>query len=120
VTSLPDFLLARVAEDEAVAREASQVQDDPPRRETAYFHLSVGAMFGSNASVECGARRLAWECEAKRELVERFRARTIQATQEDRNDDPSARAEQSALYAALRIMARPYAWHHDYDETWAA
>ena len=98
--TLADFLLARIAEDETVAREAQDQLDDWTAR-----GLSVSG--GVVDSVE--AHKYRWfptrvlaECEAKRRIVEE---------REKWNNV-------LGLNFACRALALPYADHPDYREEW--
>jgi hypothetical protein len=93
--SLTEFLLARIAEDEAAPLEWQR----------------VGGEAGSVA-----ARRLLAECEAKRRIVGDL-TRFI-----DTADAAGARADHPTLLAGLeyqlRYLAAIYADHADYREEW--
>jgi hypothetical protein len=116
VTSLVEFLLARIAEDERVTR------DEVARREKWQRGLVAGFARGSVpalASLEWDdpgcpgdpARVLA-ECDAKRRIV-RAAGQWAGAASEDYHDGLNA-----GLNAALRLLAVPYADHPDYDPAW--
>jgi hypothetical protein len=118
--SLTAFLLARIAEDEAQARELIPGRVDP---ENARWHTESLAM----ASLDDRQRRYVakWapprvlaECEAKRRIVDRYRA------QLDRERDP----DESQLAAGicvneyenwiLPVLALPYVDHDDFRDEW--
>ena len=106
-TTLADFLLARIAEDEADAR---------------YLMVGLPPATGGPYSVDHPARVLA-ECEAKRRIVELHGV-----------DDPTGRLYPGAPLACrvcdhdgsdrvypcdtLRTLAAVYADHPDYGESW--
>ena len=128
--SIAEFLLARIAEDEAVARE---------RPSSAYVHASGCYYYNYSLDVnwfcdcdedgESSARILA-ECAAKRSIVNlyeghrgnrdaRRRARDTedeQAAQDRRTQEARTRVAEDALYA----LAAVYKDHPDYREEWAA
>ena len=87
--TLAEFLLARIAEDEQVARSslATHEEGEP----WGYGHLPDD---GPHIARWSPARVLA-ECAAKREIVERFVA-----------------------WDAVRLLAAPYSAHPDYDKDW--
>ena len=92
---LSDFLLQRIAEDEAVARRIAAVGSCEP----AYHPARVLA-----------------ECAAKRAIVDdlsRFLANADAAGA--RSDHPTLMA---GIELQLRHLAAPYANHPDYDPAW--
>lgn len=97
IQTLAEFLLARIAEDEAAL-------DD-----------SDGQALGVHViTVEAAARWLA-ECEAKRRIIEAFRGWTDAASEtHDQRDYGVA----DGLDEALRALALPYADHPDYRDEW--
>jgi len=112
---LSQFLLARIAEDEAVARAATQSAkwwDWPGRdgrreakvraHEDPYIALNVTNGDATHIARHDPARVLA-ECDAKRRIVAMM-------------DDPHR--DTYEVYAVLRALALPYADHDDYDEAW--
>jgi len=125
---LTEFLLARIAEDEAVAQEATWQSE----------HYSVFSYLwaedGRHVARHNPARVLA-ECEAKRRIVESYLAersrRDIYQSAESRavEDDGTdlmgqaqARRASAAgcrgLEIAVEALSLPYADHPDYDEEW--
>jgi len=121
MSDLPHFLLARIAEDEAVARACvgpewtsglpATIHPDPTTYRTVV--RQVGHVCGSIIAVDAEhiarhdpARVLA-ECEAKRRIVDSYRYLTA---------DPELRMQ--AWTFALRCLALPYADHPDYREEW--
>ena len=136
MTELPDFLLARIAEDEAAARAAFQPVEEQ----------QVGGWYWSNAGdavlldrtpdpVACGPweqlmhqpsahhvvrwdpERVVAECDAKRRLVDECTAalegpplrRKLLASTVNRD-----RGRRELADPALRLLALPYADHADY------
>ena len=120
---LKTFLLARIAEDEELARAAIEPQEMHPYGDVRMPAMAVsewpdavrgylGGPWGEHAANTNPARVLA-ECAAKRAIVERW-------------DDP-AFSDQGAYDAgytraiddAVRALATPYADHPDYQPEWA-
>lgn len=114
--TLTEFLLARIADDEAVARQANPHHNDDiddwgaqtdaearwdrqPHGQRCAWRLGEGMA----DKCECGypARVLA-ECEAKRRIVDIYRSEW----------------EMDPINETLRLLALPYADHPDYDEKW--
>lgn len=132
--TLTEFLLARIAEDEAIAREATP---EPWVDGEGYVHTDqVGDQvtdFGSTDEAQ-GRRdsahiarhdpaRVLAECEAKRRIVE---AALEVLGDLELGEDPLADADDLAdgqvwaFAEALRLLASVYADHPDYDEAWRA
>lgn len=99
--TLTEFLLARIAEDEAVANHVRP--DERPRTRDA---LGLGsARDGFHSAVAITSGRVLAECKAKRQIV----ASTERAMRLGTNGlGPSV----------LRELAAVYADHSDYDESW--
>jgi hypothetical protein len=119
--TLTDFVLARIAEDEADAAEVAR-QLDRLDRETA-LNGPDGSQGSIVASLLVGgafdpARVLA-ECEAKRRIIEYRYSWNLQA---ERTPEPPFGAilqtQVNTADAVLRALALPYADHEDYDESW--
>jgi hypothetical protein len=128
---LVEFLLARVAEDEEVARSARPQDGDPeyPDYDRASWHEARCGYSMGEYMTDCGcgvpARVLA-ECDAKRRIVAWHRL--IDGL--DTEDDPvrgcgnciASGMEPPYLIAGpcmtVRLLALPYAGHEDYDEAW--
>lgn len=94
---LAEFLLARIAEDEAEARrlvERYGCEDD-----------TYWAANADDVVITLGLGRALAECEAKRRIVER--------AMPNESDDP--RTERGRI---LRVLASVYADHPDYREEW--
>lgn len=145
MTTLTEFLLARIAEDEAVATEAFRIAEaaDPGAEQT---HLRLNEVGGNSGyeEVTVGAHRVLAECEAKRRIVERETSARIQhknvpwASMEGGNDffrlldaDGIAIAHDERAHQmfekhsdpitdtlTLRLLAQVYADHPDYDPAW--
>ncbi len=119
--TLAEFLLARIAEDEEVAKRAAFGYGPAWMSETDDAEgWSVVHADGQRDMVGCEdgdvirhiarhdpARVLA-ECDAKRRIVEEWQAAA------DNEDEPYA----NGLESACLLLALPYAAHSDYDEAW--
>lgn len=124
--SLSDFLLARIAEDEAVAHAAAKVEsaswwvDGPAQVSGKHWVYATGEKFTSRDVAEHIARhdpaRVLAECAAKRRIVEELVLPYIAERRRLMNGQPSWGDEHPDL---LRILAAPYADHPDYREEWA-
>ena len=103
-TSLTDFLLARIAEDEEIASRAGTFEpwSEKMRRDN-YGHLTIQP------------DRVLAECEAKRRIVEDF-----QHLDADYHVTHSefTEARQFQALVALGHVALPYADHPDYNPDW--
>lgn len=115
--TLTDFLLARIAEDEAVARAASHQKVAGP------FHgkwQADSALLMANGALERIDRehiarhdpaRILGECEAKRCIAD---------NPPERYEDGEAREDDAygEWFWTCRVLASVYASHPDYDEGW--
>lgn len=108
--SLTDFLLARIAEDEAVAERAAAFDYDDPDDAPWRQALHSAALSTSSAHIarHDPARVLA-ECEAKRSIV------TLASAY---SDGPEAPRTLNLANDVLAIMATTWANHPDYNEAW--
>lgn len=116
MTTLTDFLLRRIAEDEAVARRK---EDDLVDAVGADMH------FGEEwARDERRNRRALAECKARRRIVEALvdaEDAVGQYDPDDPNNPPSYWQEwgnRHALRLAVELLALPYADSPEYDERW--
>lgn len=125
--ALADFLLARIAEDEEVARAAAEgqgatwassgedfVYPDPP---PGNAYVAVGPWDGDiGPAAPHIARhdptRVLAECEAKRRVVEEARAYSPELEHGDNGS--------WAFDVVIAHLAQPYAEHPDYDPAWPA
>lgn len=136
MSDLTDFLLARIAEDEAVAREAipgtysPNADDDGSWQMIEVDHEGIWPEPLSKPTSEWGhlasepwavhverhdpARVLA-ECEVKRRIVERAQ-RASQAFAQSIN--PTTSGVAMTLDLVLADLALPYADHEDYRQEW--
>ena len=127
MTNLTEFLLARIAEDEAMARAAIQPGElcpwgdkRLPRRRPEDFSEDVMDYLGGTWGEHCAAwspLRVLAECEAKREIIHMRQAMERRDGLWDRVILPSVSA---ALDLALMALAAPYADHSDYDQAWVS
>jgi hypothetical protein len=137
-TTLPDFLLDRIAEDEAVARDAVPTgwvtfrQPDGSMSHTALgtpeddggWIVDGRLVQDERAEVFYDPARVLAECEAKRRIVEHFR--WVINTERVPTDRPGV-YDRRSVYAyseegedVFRLLALPYAGHPDYNEEWRA
>lgn len=129
--TLDDFLLARFAEDEAVARSAGDggpVVNGRCSELVQEWDRDYGPVVGS-ISIDSG--RVLAECEAKRRIVGLFTEEQTRADIYNRgyddgdlnDDDLRARAGSNArargLEEAVLALAAVYSDHPDYDPAWA-
>jgi len=103
--NLADFLLARIAEEEEVARAGAD--QTYPGFGSWVLHNQVRHAFGTPSPVIASRARVLAECEAKRRLVDGYLHLV---------SDPELRMQ--AWTFALRCLALPYADHPDYREEW--
>lgn len=118
--NLTEFLLARITEDEAVARRGSR-----HNAREVYANDNYGCLLVDPA-------RVLAECEAKRRIVERCRpfvavvwreSDRLLASAFDETHMPTL-AHSAPIWpnehaeATLRDLALPYSDHPDYDEAW--
>lgn len=119
--TLTEFLLARIAEEEAVAREVAEKVMPDERGRAVYYEQATGSAaeiiwdvdYAQGGYTITAARVLA-ECEAKRRIVEQYDA--IERLQE--NLDYDTRGAYESIELTVQYLALPYADHPDYDEAW--
>lgn len=100
---LTEFLLARIAEDEAAAR-----------RHGAHVSGRCPASLGGKCRNMPGCRsRVLAECESKRRIVERHNHRGYVC------EDGLNLPRESEWLDILHLLALPYRVHLDYDPAWA-
>lgn len=121
MSDLTDFLLARIAEDEAVANSANsgarweswnRSWDTEPQRDIAAGGVrlfAVPTMYDEHIARHDPARVLA-ECEAKRRIVERHDV--VDAA------GGCAFCGEPAPCEHLRILTLPHSDHPDYRDEW--
>lgn len=105
MSDLTDFLLARIAEDEAVARTAAPDEYTPPN---GYGYDARGA-----ARPVMSRSRVLAECEAKRALVEMHTAAAAEAIAK-----PAWGPIAITTRAVLVELASVYADHPSFREEW--
>lgn len=105
MSDLSEFLLARIADDELVAK---RVRED----DATVTRMVFGVPF---------FKRLEAECEAKRRIVQ-HRALFDEAARVRAISDPDgaqqARDTRLGLDIAVQLLALPYADHSDYRDEW--
>lgn len=135
--TLSGFLLARVSEDEAVARAAEGAPSDPRQQHrlwTARTELAEGQPVPMLASVGAAPARILAECEAKRRIVE-LHPLTTDVVPVDSGPSPGCGCETCHTVTAssvfdtdyvealgpcdtLLVLAAVYAHHPDYRDEW--
>jgi len=105
--TIVEFLLARIAEDEAVAREVNPDAWD-------YDVTANREAWADEDRVSVGVGRVLADCEAKRRIVETHDG-TVAGQPNTHPCDGT-----SGVYECdtLRALASVYADHPDYDEAW--
>ena len=124
MSSLTEFLLARLAEDEAVARRGISSQADPENgwgykngALTPHVGIIHEAVQAEHITRWHPARVLA-DVEAKRAVVKLHESLSLDGGSKlfDRVMLPSL---QRVTDEVLRLLAQPYADHPDFDPAWA-
>lgn len=109
--TLTEFLLARIAEDEAAVASALEVSGEPAAsgHEWTPNYDAAHGVFESEIVTSTG--RAQGECEAKRHI--------LQLHGNDWNPrGKCATCDEVGPCDTLRSLAVPYADHPDYDEAW--
>jgi len=125
-TDLAAFLLARVAEDEAVAREVQEkVKPGAPLYgipRSSYWEDAEGSAASAyfdrdynQGGYTITAARVLAECEAKRQIVE---VHSVGAMACYWTQDSMSVHEPGEACETLRHLAQPYADHPDFDPAW--
>ena len=124
--TLTEFLMARIAEDEAAARDGGADAMTGHR----WKHLPEAAYNEIQSTVLANSRRVLAECEAKRRIVEEYGElrSTVMAyrsprwqdamNEQDKQERSKAGARHAVAERFLRILALPYADHQDYRDEW--
>lgn len=125
MSDLTDFLLARIAEDAAVARRAAEIDaaQPPEYRPAEPISLTDDFTWGQSGTVEMSAARFLAECEAKRRIVAQHRLSPDPEPDDDwlgictmcTDTGPEA---QGWPCDTLKALASVYAEHPDYREEW--
>ncbi|MGW8565670.1 DUF6221 family protein [Isoptericola sp. NPDC055881] len=117
--TITEFLTARLDEDEAAVRDAElHLERGVITREISPWELIVDShpdvldRTGGRPLVTIHPDRVRAEVEAKRHIVAYW---ADPAGQWDARQAEAARAQKDRT---LRVLALPYAEHHDYDESW--
>lgn len=105
MSALVEFLLARIAEDEAVLNDAAARYSPTPGTELGIFLGDWGD--DERWIVDYPPGRALAECVAKRRIVEL-------------HDDQTGGGWSAATDQVLRLLALPYADHPDFREEWRA
>ena len=115
--TLTEFLLARIAEDEAVANGMDvRVDGSKTTLDSRTTVASDGLTYAGMWACRFPAARVLAECEAKRGIVDLHSGgHECPGVGQFWCDD---RDEWTQACPTLRIAALPYADHPDYDETW--
>jgi hypothetical protein len=120
--TLADFILQRIAEDEAAAREAIAMRDRinfirPPEVPDLAFEAWEDAPV---PFVAVGPERVLAECEARRRIVGEHEARWITPENWWACDTCGTPGEYDVMSPCptLRLLALPYADHQDHREEW--
>ena len=115
--TLAEFLLARIAEDEAVARDEIARQEKWPAPAGAAYAVTM-------VDIITPARVLA-ECDAKRRIVELHGRRDDDTCAECGDGEPDTGPGDRGWFEAahwpcltLQLLALPYADHPDFQEQW--
>lgn len=127
---IEEFLLARIAEDEGVARLAGDMKMWEDERGERWVEHPTGSrielpgrnetepIFGLwlNHIARHDPARVLADCKAKRGIVER--ARLAAEAGESALTTGAEDAVDFALEGVLRLLALPYADHPDFDPSW--
>lgn len=115
MTTLTEFLLARIAEDEAVARAATPVGES----RTFYATFGAGSDDWGCYYFNVLPTRILAECAAKRAVVDACRQPASCLLDDDPDDPGEWNGEVHLAAATLRALAAVYADHPDYRAEWA-
>lgn len=106
MTTLTDFLLARIAEDEAVAKGVQEYANERYGSEVE-GELARMNLESDDAWITVGVARVLAECKAKRAIVDRH----------SQCDDVSF--GDASTCPDMCALAQPYADHPDFESGWA-
>lgn len=115
--TLTEFLLARIAEDEARARKIHADRCETPAETIAD---SMGRPMGPWCDCDWHVARVLAECEAKRRILELHSQPAFVATDGDEDNDYTrcGLCDELVPCDTLRALALPYADHDDFQEEW--
>ena len=121
MSDLTEFLLARIAEDEAVARAWARAYNNPGSHPDYHYatmrrHRREWPVLWRSLDAYPPARVLA-ECEAKRRIVEEFEQ--VHADYRLAHT-PTLEGQRLGLVKALTFLALPYVHHPDFREEWTS
>jgi hypothetical protein len=110
MTDLADFLLARIAETETVARAAVPAEGD---------WVTVADDSGDEVVLGMSGARVIAECEAKRRIVAlHLASRDGLEKETDELRRLMAETISNSYAEVVKELARPYSHHPDYREEW--
>lgn len=110
MTDLADFLLARIAEDEAAAEQAVIIRTKNG--------LAWTAPPPEHGALIISGHRLLAECEAKRRIVETHPIYPDGDQHDCPGEWPGYQDAPNEPCPTLRLLALPYADHSDYRAEW--
>ena len=120
--TLTEFLLARIDEDETMARTAVSPWRNEWTSEDVGVTMHIERHDPARVLAECKARRrivAAFEDERiRKDIYNRGYDDGLLTTSDDMRQRWSSNARWAGLEIAARALALPYADHPDYDETW--
>ena len=111
MSSLPDFVLARIAEDEAVAQHVAAIWAQLPHQPRGITVVGREVYY---------LERVLAECEAKRRIVDIHYDSPVDDDEYGRIHLCGACSPEAWPCATLRALASVYADHEDYREEWRA
>lgn len=118
---LAEFLLARITEDEAAAIQCRAYDIESAAEDMAPRSVIVEPIFARYVD-HFDPRRFLAECDAKRHIVDAYKAAVMDESLWRRRPESvayqQAVARVSAWTYALTELARTYADHPDYREGW--
>jgi hypothetical protein len=128
--TITEFLLARIAEDEAAATEAAEDEiggpEDPDQSVVDWpqgaptWVAAFGSFADQNvARVELSPRRALAECEAKRRIVDEYED-ALAGWQLAPFEGAHLETARELLGYVVELLAKLYSDHPDYREDWAA
>jgi uncharacterized protein DUF6221 len=107
MSTLVEFLLARISDEEAVARRQARQAQAPTTNRTGTEGSAALALPDPDPSA-----RMRTECRARREMVGILQRMMIL------HDRPSERPQRDGALQLLKLMAVPYDQHPAYRQEW--